>query len=151
MQSMLMLIQVTAQNIALFCCALFAGAATYVSLVEHPAMVEGGRELTGTYILLAQPRPAFFLTSFAVLGALGGMSAGIAGGSIWWLAGGVVLGIAALFQMAAVTPETRRLAEMAMADDAKVTGSFQVSRLARLHALQSLAGLAALFAFIMKY
>lgn len=151
MQSTLVLIQFASQNIALFCCALFAGAAAYVSLVEHPTMTEGGRELTGSYILFAQPRPAFFQTSFAVIGSLAGISAGVAGAASWWLAGGLLLGIAAFFQLSYVMPETRRLAESAASGDPKQSTSISSGRLARLHALQSLAGLAALFMFIMKF
>ena len=150
MQSSLLLIQFASQNIALFSCALFAGAATYVSLVEHPTMDEGGRELTGSYILLAQPRPAFFQTSFAVIGSLAGISAGVTGSAVWWLAGGLVLGVAALLQLYVVIPETRRLVETATSGDPKESGLFSLGRLTRLHAMQSLAGLAALFMFIMK-
>jgi hypothetical protein len=151
MQSTLLLIQFASQNIALFCCALFAGASTYVSLVEYPAMTEGGGELTGTYMLFAQPRPAFFQTSFAAIGSLAGISAGVAGATAWWLAGGLVLGIAALFHLFFVMPETRRLAEGAESGDPKAAGARSPGRLASLHALQSLAALAALFMFIMKF
>jgi len=61
MDSTLLLLQFTSQNIALFCCALFAGAATYVSLVEHPAMTEGGAKLASTYLLTSHPRTVVFL------------------------------------------------------------------------------------------
>ena len=149
MQSTLLLVQFASQNIALFCCALFTGAATYVSLVEHPTMVEGGRELTGTYTLLAQPRPVFFQTSFAIMGSLAGISAGVTGSAAWWLAGGVVLGIAALLHLFVVMPETHRLIEASESGDPKVRESVSLGRLAGLHAMQSLAGLASLFTFIM--
>lgn len=150
MQSTLLLIQFASQNIALFCCALFAGAATYVSLVEYPTVVEGGRELTGTYTLLAQPRPIFFQTSFAVIGSAAGISAGVTGNAAWWLAGGVVLGIAALLHLFVVMPETRRLIETSESGDPKVRESMSLGRLAGLHAMQSIAGLACLFMFIME-
>lgn len=150
MQSALFLIQFACQNIALCCCALFAGAATYISLVEHPTMIEGGTELTGTYILTAQPRPAFFQTFFAVVGSLAGITAGVTGTAVWWLAGGLVLGIAAFFHLAVVMPETRRLVASATSGDAKESGSVSIKRLTILHAVQSLAGLAALFMFIIR-
>ena len=68
MPSTLILIQFASQNIALLCTALFAGAATYISLVERPTIAEGGAALSGTYLLLAQPRPMFFQTFFAAVG-----------------------------------------------------------------------------------
>jgi len=82
MSSTLLLVQFSCQNVALFCCALFAGAATYVSLVEHPAMEEGGTELADAYVLASHPRPAIFQTSFGVIGSLTAILAGAASGAI---------------------------------------------------------------------
>src|SRR5439155_1271153 len=83
-------------NIALFCCALFAGAATYLSLVEHPRLDEGEAELADTTLLASHPRPAIFQAALGVVGSLAAMLAGSAAGAVWWLAGGAVLGAAAL-------------------------------------------------------
>jgi hypothetical protein len=149
MQSTFLLIQFVSQNIALLCCALFAGAAAYVSLVEQPTIVAGGTELTGAYLLLAQPRPVFFQTFFAAVGALAGIAAGVTGGAVLWLAGGIVLSFAVLFQLAVVLPATRRLFDADLiADPEKTSGVLR--KLTRLHAMQSLAGLASLLMFILK-
>ncbi len=150
MQATLLLVQYVSQNIALFCCALFAGAATYVSLVEQPAIRDAGRDMAGTYVLLAQPRPVLFQTFFSSVGALAGISAGVAGSGTWWLAGGLVLSTAALFQIFAVMPEMRQLAQLGNNADAGKSRSEPQEKLTRLHAIQSLAGLVALFTFIMK-
>lgn len=149
MQSNFLLIQFVSQNIALLCCALFAGAAAYVSLVEQPTIIAGGTELTGAYLLLAQPRPVFFQTFFAAVGGLAGITAGVTGGAVLWLAGGVVLVFAVLFQLAVVLPATRRLFETDLTADPEKT-SGMLRNLTRLHAMQSLAGLASLSMFILK-
>ena len=149
MQSSLVLVQFASQNIALLCCALFAGAALYVSLVEQPAIAAGGAQATGAYVLLAQPRPMFFHTFFASVGALAGITAGVTGGVILWLAGGLVLTFATMFQLAVVLPETRRLFQADLiADPEQASGV--LSKLAKLHAVQSLVSLAALSMFILK-
>src|SRR5207247_5473206 len=96
MTSTLLLVQFASQNIALFCCALFAGAATYLSLVEHPRLDEGEAELADTTLLASHPRPAIFQAALGVVGSLAAMLAGSAAGATWWLAGGAVLGAAAL-------------------------------------------------------
>src|SRR5258708_13177456 len=88
MTSTVLLVQFASQNVALFCCALFAGAATYVSLVGHPAMDEGGTELADTHVLASHPRPAIFQASLGVIGSLSPMLAGSAGGAMWGVAGG---------------------------------------------------------------
>jgi hypothetical protein len=149
MTSTLLLVQFASQNIALFCCALFAGAATYVSLVKHPTMDGGGTELADAHVLTSHPRPAIFQAFLSAIGSLAAMLAGSAGGAMWWLAGGTVLGAAALLQVFAVLPLTRRLAEIEPRSDPKSAAQI-IARLAKLHAALSLAALASLFMFIMK-
>src|SRR2546422_10501381 len=92
MTSTLLLVQFASQNIALFCCALFAGAATYVSLVEHPRLDEGEAELADTTLVASHPRPAIFQAALGVVGSLAAMLAGSAAGAMWWLAGGAGFG-----------------------------------------------------------
>src|SRR2546427_3608418 len=104
MTSTLLLAQFAAQNIALFCCALFAGAATYVSLVEHPKLDEGEAELADTIVLASHPRPAIFQAALGVVGSLAAMLAGSAAGAVWWLAGGAVLGAGGVLEGVAGVP-----------------------------------------------
>lgn len=149
MQSTFLLIQFASQNIALLCSALFAGAATYISLVERSTITEGGAELTGTYLLLSQPRPMFFQTFFAAVGGLAGIAAGITGNATSWLAGGLVLVFAVLIQLTVVLPETRRLIQADLiSDPGKASNLYR--KLTRLHTTQTLAGLASLAMFILK-
>src|SRR4030088_2102471 len=149
MTSTLLLLQFAAQNIGLFCCALFAGAATYVSLVGHPAMDEGAMGLGDASVRAAHPKPAIFQAFLGVIGALRAMLAGAAGGAMWWLAGGMFLGAAASLQVFAVLPLTRRLAGIEPRADPK-NAARMMARLAKLHAALSLAALAALFMLITK-
>src|SRR2546425_4157448 len=104
MTSTLLLVQFASQNIALFCCALFAGAATYVSLVEHPRLDEGEAELADTTLLASHPRPAIFQAALGVVGSLAAMLAGSAAGAVWWLAGGAGLGAAGVWEGVSVLP-----------------------------------------------
>jgi hypothetical protein len=149
MSSTLLLVQFASQNIALFCCALFAGGATYVSLVEHPRLDEGAVELADTTVLASHPRPAVFQAALGIIGSLAAMLAGSASGAIWWLAGGTVLGAAALLQAFAVLPLARRLTGSEGRADPGSAARI-IAKLAKLHAALSLAALAALFMFIMK-
>lgn len=149
MTSAMLMVQATSQNIAVFFCALFAGGSVYISLVEDPATAKGGVKMAGAYLLTAHPRPAIIQTIFACTAALGGLLAGLAGGNVWWLGGGAILGIASLLQLFKVIPIVRAVAQ-AGPGAAPTWLDRQLTRLARLHAALSLAGLAALFAFIMK-
>lgn len=100
-------------------------------------------------MLASHPRPAIFQTSFGVIGSLTGILAGSAGGAVWWLAAGITLGVAALLQVFAVLPLTRRLDQIDLRVDPK-SALLVLSRLTKLHAALSLAGLGALFMFLVN-
>jgi len=149
MESTLLLFQFTFKPVAMFCCALFAGASTYISLVEQPTIVYGGTELVGTYLLFAKPRPAVFQISFAAIGALAGIAAGLTGAGLWWVLGGVLMGFCTLFYVFSVLPQTRRLLGVDLASDPAVAlGS--IEKLVRLHVVQTLSSLATLFIYILN-
>jgi len=141
------MIQGISQNIALFCCALFAGGSIYISLVEDPATTEGGAEFASSYLLWTYPRPAIFQVVFAATAALAGILTGLASGATWWVIGGIILGIAALLHLFFVIPETRRLRNVDLTADPERTTQL-LTRLARMHAALSLVSLGALFIFV---
>lgn len=150
MESALLLVQFTSKHIALFSGALFAGASTYISLVEHPTIVHGGKELIGSYLQFSKPRPAVFQTSFGLIGFVAGILAGITGAGLWWLAGSLAIGFAAFFYLRVVLPRTHRLLEAELsADPAAASGA--VEKLVGLHATQSIAAMASLFIFIVNF
>jgi hypothetical protein len=148
MSSLLLLVQFASLNVALFCGALFAGAATYVTLVEHPAMDEGGTRLADSYILASHPRPAVFQASFGVAGALAAILTGFCGGGPWWIGGGALLGAGVALHVTRVLPLAQQVADL---DRSDIEGARAlILRMARLHALVALAGLAALCVFILR-
>ncbi len=148
MNSTLLMVQAMSQNVALFCSAIFAGSSIYVSLVETPATLQGGMEMAKAYRLWVHPRPAIVQASFAGLAAVAGILTGVVAGSIYWVAGGIVSAFALILHIAVVIPDTRRLNNIDLASDPKRVDRL-LTRLARLHAALSLAGLGALFIFIM--
>ncbi len=149
MNAALILAQFASQNVAIFCCALVAGAAVYVSLVEHPAIAEAGATLATGYLLFSQPRPVLYQGAFGVLGGLAGIVAGIVGSDFLWLAGGVMLMMSTLFQLVVVVPATRRVSLLDPMQQAADMPR-RLARLSRINAIQSLGSLAALMIFIVK-
>lgn len=148
MRDILILVQTISGYFALFSCALFAGAATYVSLVERPAIAKGGGHLANAYLLFSQPRPTIFQTSFAAIGGLGGILAGLAGSNPWWVAGGVILSSAAMFNLWIIAPQSRSLKFDEDGFDPDLDQ--KLGRLSKLYGLQSIAGLGVLFIYIVK-
>jgi len=78
---------------ATFCTALFAGAAIYINLVEHPARLE-----CGTAAAVAEWRPSYrratiMQASLALAGLLSAVGAWLQGRGALVLVAGLVLGI----------------------------------------------------------
>ena len=65
--------------LATLCAALFAGAAIYISLVEHPARLECGTELAATEFGPSCRRATILQASLAALGLLAGVTAWVQG------------------------------------------------------------------------
>src|SRR5262250_2091499 len=134
------------QLCATICAALFAGAAVYVNLVEHPA-----RMTTGPAAALRQWRPSYhratvMQASLAVLGTLAGFAAWLGGAGRSWLVGAVLLGAVVPFTLIVVLPTNRRLEKLDPDPDPAVASSL-LARWAQLHAVRSLLSLAALVIF----
>src|SRR5882672_11077651 len=71
---------------------LFAGAAVYVTAVEHPARVECGPVLTIKEFGPSYRRAAVMKGALAVIGLLGSVIAWYQGAGVGWLVGGLLLG-----------------------------------------------------------
>lgn len=131
-----------AGTLALILAALFAGAALYINVAEHPARMklDAGQAL-------AQWSPSYDrgYTMQATLAVL----AGLAGLAAWWQLGGALWLVGALLMLAnwpwtlfAIMPVNRKL---------KAGGDGQISALlgrwARLHAVRTLLSFSAVICF----
>jgi uncharacterized membrane protein len=132
--------------LATICAALFAGAAVYVNLVEHPA-----RMATGPAAALRQWRPSYhratvMQASLAILGTLAGLAARLGGSGPAWLVGALLLGAVVPFTLIAVLPTNRRLENLDPDPDPALASSL-LAKWAQLHGVRSLLSLAALVVF----
>ncbi|MGH7646164.1 MAG: DUF1772 domain-containing protein [Gemmatimonadales bacterium] len=128
--------------IATVCAGLFAGAAIYINLVEHPARLE-----CGTAAALAQWRPSYrratiMQASLAVVGSVSAVVAWIRGGSPMILAGGLLLGTVVPFTLLVIFPTNRRLLDPSL-DPGSADAAMLLRRWGQLHAGRSVAGAAA--------
>jgi hypothetical protein len=81
-----------AEFISALACALFTGAAVYITLVEHPARMQCGVELAATEFAPSYRRATVVQATCAAVGLLSSVAAWLAGATIWWLIAGVLLG-----------------------------------------------------------
>jgi hypothetical protein len=73
---------------ATFCAALFAGAALYITLVEHPARMECGTVLAATEFGPSYRRATVMQASLAALSFLTALGAWLTTSRLSWLVGG---------------------------------------------------------------
>ena len=134
--------------IALTSAALFAGAAGYISMVEHPA-----RLLLDDEPLLAQWQPSYakalpIQSGLAILGGVCGLAAWYLSGRWFWIAGSIVLLANWPFTIIAIMPTNKRLQAVRPAQAGQETRAMLLSW-GRLHNVRSLLGLTSTLLFAM--
>jgi len=138
----------TFQLIATLCAAIFAGAALYINLVEHPA-----RMSLGTNAALAEWKPSYeratlMQAPLAVVGLVAGVGAWLLGAGTAWLIGGILLGAVVPFTLLVIFATNKQLLNPTIAGDLNRARTL-LDRWNRLHAVRTVLGLAALLTFLM--
>ena len=132
--------------IATVASGLFAGAALYITVAEHPARLECGSALGVREFGPSYRRAAVMQASLAVIGFAAGVWTWRQGASVWWLIWALVLGAVVLFTLIVVMPTNRRLLDPAL-DAGSAEARLLLLRWGRLHAVRTVAGVAAFVAF----
>ncbi len=133
-----------AEFVAVLACGLFAGAAIYLSLVEHPARMECGVQIAATEFAPSYRRATILQASLAAVGLLSSVAAWFAGAAFSWVVAGVLLGSVIPFTLIVILPTNQRLLGPPLDTRSEETGRL-LARWGRLHAVRSvLSGLALL-------
>jgi hypothetical protein len=122
--------------VALLCTGLFAGAAIYVSLVEHPARLECGPALAIAEFGPSYRRGAVMQASLAVVGCLAAVAGWTQGSATSVLIAGLLLGVAVPFTLIAILPTNKRLLDAGL-DRGSPEAAALLARWGRLHAVRS--------------
>lgn len=133
--------------VAIVASGLFAGASTYVSLVEHPARIESGGTAGIKQFGPSARRAAVMMGSLSMVGLIAGAVAWFQGSGIAWLVGGLMMGILAPYTFIVIIPINKR-----MLDPQFDTSGPEAVRLLKLwgqlHALRTALGVAAFLTFV---
>ena len=133
-----------AQFVAVVACSLFAGAAVYITFVEHPARMQCGVELAATEFAPSYRRATVMQATCAAVGLLSSLASWLAGASLWWLIAGVLLGSVIPFTLIVILPTNKRLLNPTL-DRRSAEAERLLARWGRLHAVRSvLSGMAML-------
>lgn len=132
--------------IALVSAALFAGAASYITLVEHPARLglDDGP-------LLAQWQPSYskalpIQSGLAIVGGLSGLASWYLSRDWLWIAGSLVLLANWPFTLIGIMPTNKRLKAIAPEDASSESRALLVTW-GKLHNFRSALGLASVVLF----
>jgi hypothetical protein len=123
---------------ATLCAGLFAGAAIYITFVEHPARLECGTELAATEFGPSYRRATLMQASLAALGLLAAITAWAQGRGLAVLIGGLLLGLVIPFTLVVILPTNKRLLDPEL-DRGSVEAALLLVRWGLLHAVRSVA------------
>ena len=97
------------QFITAFCTALFAGAALYVNLAEHPARMGLETSIAAKQWAPSYKRATWMQAPLALLGLVAGGAAWLMGGGVAWLVAGLLIGAVVPFTFIVVMPTNHKL------------------------------------------
>jgi hypothetical protein len=124
--------------VALFCTGLFAGAAIYITLVEHPARLECGPAPAIAEFGPSYRRAAVMQASLAAVGCLAGVVDWVQGSSAPVLVSALLLGAVIPFTLIVIMPTNKRLLDAGL-DRGSPEAAALLARWGRLHAVRSVA------------
>jgi hypothetical protein len=124
------------QFLAVLCCILFAGAAIYINLVEHPARMGCDTKTAATVWAPSYKKATVMQAPLAIISFLAGVGAWLFGGGILWLFGGLLIGLVVPFTFIAVMPTNHQLLAPGR-DLSSVETRSLLEKWGRLHAVRS--------------
>jgi Domain of unknown function (DUF1772) len=133
--------------VAVLACTLFAGAAIYINVAEHPARLACGTELAATEFVPSYKRAAVMQVCLAATATLAGLARGwLGGGTIWFVASALIFAVIP-FTLIAILPTNTRLLDPAR-DRASSETRALLEKWGRLHAVRSGLSLFAAVLFV---
>jgi hypothetical protein len=137
------------QFLAVLCCILFAGAAIYINLVEHPARMGCDTKTAATVWAPSYKRATVMQAPLAVISFLAGVVAWLLGGGVLWLIGAVLIGLVIPFTFVGVMPTNHQLLAPGR-DLSSVETRSLLEKWGRLHAVRSVLSFLASIVYLVS-
>lgn len=129
--------------IATLCTAIFAGAAIYINLVEHPARMECGPAAAVREWRPSYRRGTLMQASLALFAMLSSVAAWLLGRGLPALIAGICIGFVIPFTLIVIFPTNRQLEDPTL-DLGSLSTATLLSEWNRLHGVRSIASIVAL-------
>ena len=121
---------------AVLACTLFAGAAIYINLVEHPARLSCGTEIAATEWKPSYERATWMQAPLAIVAAFAGAGLWAQGFGPLWLWGATLIFSVVPFTLVVIRPTNERLSQRDR-DRQSAETRHLLERWGRLHAVRS--------------
>ena len=135
------------EAVALVCAGLFAGAAVYITAVEHPARMSCGSEIAVTEFRPSYRRGTVMQASLAVLGLIASILAFVLDRDLQVLVAGLMLGSVVPFTLLVIFPTNKKLLDPSL-EPASSDARALLVRWGRLHAVRTAVSLLAFGLFV---
>jgi uncharacterized membrane protein len=122
--------------------AIFAGAAIYINLVEHPARMGCETKTAATVWAPSYKRATVMQASLAIVSFFAGVAAWVAGGGVLWLVAALLIGAVVPFTLIVIKPTNNQLLAPGR-DLASSETRVLLEKWGHLHAVRSVLSLAA--------
>jgi hypothetical protein len=135
------------QFVAVLSCTLFAGAAIYINLVEHPARMECGTELALTEWAPSYKRATGMQVPLAVVSTLAGAGSWFMTGDMLWLLGALLIFAVIPFTFIAIMPTNNTLLDPRVEKTSSTT-RILLEKWGKLHGVRSIMSFVASSLFL---
>lgn len=136
-----------AQFVATLCCIVFAGAAIYVNLVEHPARMGCSTQIAATVWAPSYKRGTWMQAPLAIVSFLAGTASWLLSAGIGWLVGAILILAVVPFTFAVIMPTNNQLLAAGRDLTSPETRAL-LERWAKLHGVRSALSLLASAIFL---
>jgi Anthrone oxygenase len=135
------------QFIAVLAATLFAGAAIYINVAEHPARMECGTAVAATVFGPSYRRAAVMQAALALVSTASAIGAWFMGAASEWLIGAVLIFAVVPFTLLVIMSTNKKVLDSGI-DRSSDTVHRLLRRWGRLHAVRSVLALAASVVFL---
>ena len=133
--------------LAILAAAVFAGAALYVSLVEHPARMTLDTKAAAMEWAPSYARGTLMQAPLAMLSLLAGLGSWLLGAGVAWAVAALLVGAVVPFTFIAIMPTNKALGA-AGRDLSSAETRALLARWGRLHAVRTVLSLAATLLYL---
>jgi uncharacterized membrane protein len=143
-------VPVILELVATWSAGLFAGAALYINLVEHPARMQCGTALAVTQFEPSYHRATMLQVPLAAVGSVCAATAWLLEASLSWLIGSLFLVAVIPFTLLVIFPTNKQLLDPALEKDSQRARQL-LTHWGRLHAVRSVLSLIAFVIFLSAF